>query len=205
MLPSVVLPYLTVPMLLLATTLALPTSADSDLTVRQEAKQHLSIISGRSGKCIVPNPDRYGPRDGTAVVSMDCSLTPLTWELERGSGSIIMSDYPSMALDAGSDPENNGKLKVSSRLRWEDLRCFAHGAVGLDIVPGFVPADVSPPTSDHKSQTAEYFEADLHRWYWTDDNRIAITGGTQCLDEGDDGIQIYQCTTGNTNQSELRR
>ncbi|WVF69501.1 hypothetical protein IAT40_004278 [Kwoniella sp. CBS 6097] len=37
-------------------------------------------------------------------------------------------------------------------------------------------------------------------WYLTDDNRIAITGGDQCLDEGVNGPQTYQCTTGNTNQ-----
>ncbi|OCF74451.1 hypothetical protein I204_04826 [Kwoniella mangroviensis CBS 8886] len=37
-------------------------------------------------------------------------------------------------------------------------------------------------------------------WYLTGDNRIAITGGNQCLDEGVNGIQTYQCTTGNTNQ-----
>ncbi|ORX35169.1 hypothetical protein BD324DRAFT_121509 [Kockovaella imperatae] len=37
-------------------------------------------------------------------------------------------------------------------------------------------------------------------WFLTGDNRIAITGGDQCLDEGDNGIQTYQCTTGNTNQ-----
>nr|XP_019046844.1 hypothetical protein I302_03447 [Kwoniella bestiolae CBS 10118]OCF25774.1 hypothetical protein I302_03447 [Kwoniella bestiolae CBS 10118] len=39
-------------------------------------------------------------------------------------------------------------------------------------------------------------------WYLTTDNRIAITGGNQCLDEGDNGPQTYQCTTGNTNQGE---
>ncbi|OCF33767.1 hypothetical protein I316_04479 [Kwoniella heveanensis BCC8398] len=37
-------------------------------------------------------------------------------------------------------------------------------------------------------------------WYLTNDNRIAITGGNQCLDEGANGPQTYQCTTGNTNQ-----
>ncbi|WWD00898.1 hypothetical protein V866_007836 [Kwoniella sp. B9012] len=37
-------------------------------------------------------------------------------------------------------------------------------------------------------------------WYLTTDNRIAITGGNQCLDEGDNGPQTYQCTSGNTNQ-----
>lgn len=38
-------------------------------------------------------------------------------------------------------------------------------------------------------------------WFLTGDNRIAITGGTQCLDEGDNGPQTYTCTTGDTNQS----
>ena len=41
-------------------------------------------------------------------------------------------------------------------------------------------------------------------WYLTGDNRIAITGGTHCLDEGDNGPQTYQCTPGNTNQGESR-
>jgi hypothetical protein len=34
----------------------------------------------------------------------------------------------------------------------------------------------------------------------TDDQRIAITGGNQCLDLGPSGPQTYQCTGGNTNQ-----
>lgn len=42
-------------------------------------------------------------------------------------------------------------------------------------------------------------------WYLTPDNRIAITGGDQCLDQGDNGPQTYQCTTGNTNQSMFLR
>ena len=45
----------------------------------------------------------------------------------------------------------------------------------------------------------------MGRWYLTGDNRIAITGGTMCLDEGDNGPQTYQCTTGNTNQSQSPR
>lgn len=40
-------------------------------------------------------------------------------------------------------------------------------------------------------------------WYYTDDDRIAITGGNQCLDDDGTRLQTYQCTTGNTNQSEL--
>jgi hypothetical protein len=38
-------------------------------------------------------------------------------------------------------------------------------------------------------------------WYFTADNRIAITGGDQCLDYPSVGpVQTYKCTTGNTNQ-----
>ncbi|WWC85822.1 uncharacterized protein L201_000689 [Kwoniella dendrophila CBS 6074] len=39
-------------------------------------------------------------------------------------------------------------------------------------------------------------------WYLTDDNRIAITNGHQCLDQGNDqeGTQTYACNTGNVNQ-----
>ncbi|WRT64500.1 uncharacterized protein IL334_001432 [Kwoniella shivajii] len=37
-------------------------------------------------------------------------------------------------------------------------------------------------------------------WYLTTDDRIAITGGTQCLDEGINAPQTYQCSSGNTNQ-----
>ncbi|WWC90285.1 uncharacterized protein L201_005218 [Kwoniella dendrophila CBS 6074] len=38
-------------------------------------------------------------------------------------------------------------------------------------------------------------------WYLTPDNRIAITGGDQCLDQGSwEGTQTWKCTTGNDNQ-----
>ncbi|WVW81808.1 hypothetical protein I302_103805 [Kwoniella bestiolae CBS 10118] len=39
-------------------------------------------------------------------------------------------------------------------------------------------------------------------WYLTDDARIAITGGAQCLDQGneEEGTQTWRCTTGNNNQ-----
>ena len=47
--------------------------------------------------------------------------------------------------------------------------------------------------------------ADRDSWYFTDDKRIAITGGNQCLDDSGSGLQTWQCTTGNTNQSESSR
>jgi hypothetical protein len=41
-------------------------------------------------------------------------------------------------------------------------------------------------------------------WYYTADQRLALTGGTQCLDldltRYDKAVQTYTCTTGNTHQ-----
>jgi hypothetical protein len=41
-------------------------------------------------------------------------------------------------------------------------------------------------------------------WYFTADNRLAITGGTQCLDLGNNAtgktLQTYTCTSGDINQ-----
>nr|XP_019008204.1 uncharacterized protein I206_06759 [Kwoniella pini CBS 10737]OCF46985.1 hypothetical protein I206_06759 [Kwoniella pini CBS 10737] len=39
-------------------------------------------------------------------------------------------------------------------------------------------------------------------WYWTEDDRLAITGGKQCIDQGNEqeGTQTWDCITGNTNQ-----
>jgi hypothetical protein len=39
-------------------------------------------------------------------------------------------------------------------------------------------------------------------WYFTADDRLALTGGNQCLDRanGNGAPQTYNCLTGNTNQ-----
>ncbi|WVW84306.1 hypothetical protein I302_106340 [Kwoniella bestiolae CBS 10118] len=116
------------------------------------------IVSGRDGQCLgVLSP----PGVGSPVVSVSCAGTNYftRWDINPGSGSVILSGT-GLALDAGSNPGNNGALKV-----W-----------------------TSYPTLYQQT------------WYLTGDNRIAITGGNQCLDEGTNGIQTYQCTTGNTNQ-----
>lgn len=119
----------------------------------------VKIVSGRDGKCLAAAPKTSV---GSAVTSVDCNSNPsypMLWDINPGSGSVVLSGTD-LALDAGSSPGNNGGLKV-----WTSY-------------PGLY------------QQT----------WYLTGDNRIAITGGDQCLDEGDNGIQTYQCTTGNTNQ-----
>ncbi|KAK8870099.1 hypothetical protein IAR55_000669 [Kwoniella newhampshirensis] len=42
--------------------------------------------------------------------------------------------------------------------------------------------------------------AGSQEWWHTGDKRIAITGGTQCLTQGDKGAETEQCETGNNNQ-----
>jgi len=99
--------------------------------------------------------------DGTPVGSVDCtSAGAISWVFSANQPTSFFPEGTNQyALDAGSDPENFGKLKL-----WTSY-------------PGLT------------QQT----------WYYTNDNRIAIYNGNQCLDDGN-GIQTYQCTTGNTNQ-----
>lgn len=71
------------------------------------------IVSGRDGKCLAAAP-KTGV--GSVVVSVDCADTnyPKNWDINPGSGSVILSgtSNPVLALDAGSNPGNNGALKV---------------------------------------------------------------------------------------------
>jgi hypothetical protein len=113
---------------------------------------------------------------GVKVVSLPCEQAS-TWDISSGSGSVVVSGNSGFALDAGSDPGNNGGLKVWNSypgLFQQTWVVFSH-VVGEELMRGI-------------------------RWYLTGDNRIAITGGDQCLDEGDNGVQTYRCTPGNTNQ-----
>ena len=70
------------------------------------------IISSWDGLCLAvgESPDA-APYNGAPVHSVPCYYGSL-WDIDRGSGSIILSgtDY---ALDAGSNPGNNGAVKVS--------------------------------------------------------------------------------------------
>jgi len=118
----------------------------------------VQIQSGRDGLCLAAAP-KTGV--GSPVSTIDCGSTvyPTLWDINPGSGSVLLHGTD-LALDAGSNPGNNGLLKV-----WTSY-------------PGLY------------QQT----------WYLTGDNRIAITGGNQCLDEGVNGPQTYQCTTGDTYQ-----
>ncbi|KAI9633272.1 uncharacterized protein MKK02DRAFT_39251 [Dioszegia hungarica] len=74
-----------------------------------------------------------------------------------------------------------GKVKVSG--------------LGLVLDAGFTPANFGFLTTETPVDGKP-----AQNWYYTDDNRIAITGGNQCLDDDGTRLQTYQCTTGNTNQ-----
>jgi hypothetical protein len=69
------------------------------------------IYSGRDNLCLSPQGGRStSPSSGIAVVSLPCDQAS-TWDINRGSGSILLSGT-NFALDAGSSPGNNGALKV---------------------------------------------------------------------------------------------
>ena len=76
---------------------------------------HAKIVSGRDGQCLAAAP-KTGV--GSAVYSTSCtdSVAAIYWDLQDGSGTIFLSGTenlnPPLALDAGSNPGNNGALKV---------------------------------------------------------------------------------------------
>nr|ODO04104.1 hypothetical protein L204_00459 [Cryptococcus depauperatus CBS 7855] len=142
---------------------------------------------------------------------------------------LLFSILPFLALAAASPIEKRYKgVKIQS---YRDRKCLspanANYANGVQVVS--VPCDQAHrwdinPGSGSIILTGTNFALDAgtgwdnneivkiwqsypglfqQTWYLTDDWRIAITGGNQCLDEGDNGPQTYQCTTGNTNQSGL--
>ncbi|OCF54000.1 hypothetical protein L486_08507 [Kwoniella mangroviensis CBS 10435] len=114
------------------------------------------IQSIRDSLCLAPFS---AWQNGTVVGTTGCD-NGATWEINPGSGSIILHGT-NWALQA----QGGGSTNNAAVVLWRSA-------------PGTF------------AQT----------WYLTGDNRIAITNGVQCLDEGTNGPQTYQCTTGNTNQ-----
>jgi hypothetical protein len=69
------------------------------------------IYAGRDNLCLsIQGGQAASPGRGTPVVSIPCDQASI-WDINRGSGSIVVSGTR-FALDAGSSPENNGALKV---------------------------------------------------------------------------------------------
>ncbi|WRT63113.1 uncharacterized protein IL334_000016 [Kwoniella shivajii] len=135
--------------------LALPWVSASPV---QHTKRYsgVKIQSYRNRKCLSPIGTAG---DGMQVTTVACAQAK-TWDINPGSGSVLLHENNKFALDAGTGRDNNEIVKL-----W-----------------------TSYPTLFQQT------------WYLTGDKRIAITGGDQCLDEGDTGSQTWRCTTGNTNQ-----
>ncbi|OCF43414.1 hypothetical protein I317_02714 [Kwoniella heveanensis CBS 569] len=87
------------------------------------------------------------------------------------------------------------------------------GAQAWDINPGSgsvilsgtdLALDAGSGNEDNEDLTVQKSTpgAFQQTWYLTDDGRMAITNGVQCLDQGNDteGTQTYRCYPGNTNQ-----
>ena len=67
------------------------------------------IVSGRDGKCLAAAPKTGS---GSPVSTVDCNSNyALLWDINPGSGSVVLTGTQ-LALDAGSNPGNNGALKV---------------------------------------------------------------------------------------------
>lgn len=99
------------------------------------------ISAGRDGKCLSASGTPY---NGLAVLSVDCAGAS-TWDINPGSGSVILSGT-NFALDAGSNPGNNQGLKVYSVLGsfTTVLSVLVLMAMtGLAIIPRTLPTDVS--------------------------------------------------------------
>ncbi|WWC86611.1 uncharacterized protein L201_001488 [Kwoniella dendrophila CBS 6074] len=119
----------------------------------------VKIQAFRNGLCL--SPIGRALSNGVVVGAVECNQAR-TWNINPGSGSVILTENPNFALDAGTGSQNGEGVKI-----WQTY-------------PGLF------------QQT----------WYLTDDRRIAITGGTQCLDayNDDSGVHIWQCGASTVNQ-----
>ena len=78
----------------------------------------VKIVSNKSGKCLsIDYRSRY-PNNGDLISLVDCRSTKL-WDIYQ-DGSVVMHDFNNMpgvasgyAIDAGTNPSNGGRLKVS--------------------------------------------------------------------------------------------
>jgi hypothetical protein len=76
------------------------------------------------------------------------------------------------------------------------LRCLA------DSTASCLDAGSKPSNGGRAKVYTCYPGLSQQHWFLTGDNRIAITGGDQCLDResGTGAIQTWRCTSRNTNQ-----
>ncbi|WWD22620.1 hypothetical protein CI109_107113 [Kwoniella shandongensis] len=129
------------------------------------------------------------------------SASPLALT-KRYSGVKIQSYRDHKCLSPISDSTSDGTLVTTvdcANAKTWDINPGS-GSVILHGVGLALDAGTGADNNEIVKLWTSYPTLFQQTWYLTGDNRIAITGGNQCLDEGDNGPQTYQCTTGNTNQ-----
>jgi hypothetical protein len=140
-----------------------------------------------------------------AVLSQAVMGSPIE---KRATNSVIQSGRNGQCLSLPSGvtiPYNGVQLVTrdcSTATRWD----IARGSGSVIVTGTEFALDAGVPQGNNMNAKVwkSYPGSPQQTWFLTDDNRIAVTGGNQCLDEGDNGPQTYQCTTGNTNQGKFR-
>lgn len=100
---------------LAAVTVTLASPIKLDLATRALSKRYtgVRIISDAHNNClsVEGGATRQTFENGLRVVSLPCDDASL-WDINHGSGSILVSANNGFALDAGENPSNNGDLKI---------------------------------------------------------------------------------------------
>ncbi|KZO90248.1 carbohydrate-binding module family 13 protein [Calocera viscosa TUFC12733] len=120
----------------------------------------------------------------------------------RASSQFIQSNRNGQCLQVQGTPGDGtpvGTVGCGSGTSLWDIS-HGNGLVRLTGTTFCLDAGTDPHNNVPSKIWTCYPGLTQQQWYYTDDNRIAITGGNQCLDQGPTGPQTYQCTTGNTNQ-----
>lgn len=137
-----------------------------------------------------------------AVLAEAVSGSPIE---KRFTNSVIRSgrNDQCLSLPAGATPVNGAGLVTrdcNTASRW-DINPGA-GSVVLSGTNFALDAGVPQGNNMYAKIWQSFPGSTQQTWYLTADNRIAVAGGNQCLDQGDNGPQTYQCTNGNTNQGQ---
>jgi hypothetical protein len=121
---------------------------------------------------------------------------------KRATNTLIRSGRNGQCLSLGAGGAFNGARLTTTdcklATRWDISP--GSGSVIVSGTPYALDAGVPQGNNNSAKVWQSYPGSTQQTWFLTADNRIAVAGGNQCLDQGDNGPQTYQCTTGNTNQ-----
>lgn len=140
------------------------------------------------------------------LLALATSASPV----KRANNQLIVSSRDQRCLSPAGGAAAVAAGQVGNGTPLVTIDC--NSAAGWDISPGSgsvvltgtnfaMDAGSSPGNNGLLKTWQSYPGLFQQTWYLTADGRIAITGGNQCLDEGTNGPQTYQCTTGNGNQA----